>query len=117
MGLLYDQNALDAAWDLVKGWSMEERETLRSSVPKLALDAPIGGGKSLRDIAGEVLAIAESGLKARAFLNGEGQDESRYLAPLHEIVARGTVPAQVLLEKFHGEWGGDISRVYAGESF
>jgi len=117
VGLLYDQSALDAAWDLVKGWSMETRETLRSSVPKLALDAPIGGGKLLRDIAPEVLEIARSGLKSRAFLNAAGEDETRYLAPLDDIVARGTVPAQVLLEKFHGEWNGDITRVYAEESF
>jgi len=117
VGLLYDQGALDAAWDLVKGWSMEERETLRSSVPKLALDAPIAGGKKLRDIAGEVLAIARSGLKSRGLLNAAGEDETRYLAPLDEIVARGKVPAELLLEKFHGEWGGDIARVYAEESF
>lgn len=117
VGLLYDQGALDAAWDLVKGWSMEERETLRASVPRLALDAPIGGGKSLRDIAPEVLDIARAGLKNRAFLNAEGEDETRYLAPLDEIVARGKVPAQLLLEQFHGPWGGDISRVYAQESF
>ena len=65
VGLLYDQGALDAAWDLVKGWTMEERETLRSSVPKLALDAPIPGGGRLRDIAGEVLDIAHAGLAAR----------------------------------------------------
>jgi glutamate--cysteine ligase len=117
VGLLYDQSALDAAWDLVKGWSMETRETLRSSVPKLALHAPIGGSKTLRDIAAEVLEIARSGLKSRAFLNAAGEDETQYLAPLDDIVARGTVPAQVLLEKFHGEWNGDITRVYAEESF
>ena len=117
VGLLYDQTALDAAWDLVKGWSMEERESLRSCVPKLALDAPIAGGKTLRDIAPEVLAIARSGLQSRARLNPAGQDETQYLAPLDEIVARGKVPAELLLEKFHGEWGGDITRVYAEESF
>lgn len=117
VGLLYDQGALDAAWDLVKGWSMEDREALRSSVPRLALDAPIGGGKTLRDIAGEVLAIARSGLASRGLLNAAGEDETRYLAPLDEIVARGKVPAELLLEKFHGEWGGDITRVYAEESF
>lgn len=117
VGLLYDQGALDAAWDLVKGWSMDERETLRASVPKLALDAPIGGGKTLRDIAGEVLAIARSGLASRGLLNAAGEDETRYLAPLDEIVARGKVPAELLLEKFHGAWGGDIARVYEEESF
>lgn len=116
VGLLYDQGALDAAWDLVKGWDMEGREALRNAVPKLGLDAPLPGGGSLRDIAGEVLAIARTGLNSRNRLNSSGDNESGFLAPLDEIVASGKVPAQRLLDKFHGEWGGDITRVYE-ESF
>jgi glutamate--cysteine ligase len=116
VGLLYDQGALDAAWNLVKGWDMDGREALRAAVPKLGLDAPIPGGGTLKDIAAEVLAIARSGLNARGKLNKAGDNESGFLNPLDEIVSSGKVPAQVLLDKFHGEWGGDISRVY-GESF
>lgn len=116
VGLLYDDAALDAAWDVVKGWTMEEREALRNAVPELGLDAPIAGGGILRDIAGEVLDIAASGLNARARLNASGDNESGFLDPLREIVASGKVPAQRLLDKFHGEWAGDISRVY-DESF
>jgi glutamate--cysteine ligase len=116
VGLLYDQAALDAAWDLVKGWSMDEREALRNAVPKLALDAPLPGGGVLKDIAGEVLDIARAGLSARARLNSSGDNESGFLDPLHEIVRSGKVPAQTLLDKFHGPWDGDISRVYE-ESF
>ena len=116
VGLLYDQTALDAAWDLVKDWDMEGREALRSAVPKLGLDAPLPGGGRLADIAGEVLRISRAGLSARGRLNSNGDNESIFLAPLDEIVASGKVPAQRLLDKFHGEWGGDISRVYE-ESF
>ena len=116
VGLLYDQGALDAAWDLVKHWTMEEREALRDTVPKQALAAPIAGGGSLRDIAREVLDIARSGLAARGRINASGDNETGYLEPLFEIVERGKVPAEMLLDKFHGEWGGDISRVYE-ESF
>jgi glutamate--cysteine ligase len=116
VGLLYDQGALDAAWDLVKHWSMQEREDLRSEVPKLALDAPLPGGGTLRDIAGEVLDISRRGLGARARLNSSGDNETGYLEPLEEVVRSGKVPAQRLLDKFHGEWGGDITRVYE-ESF
>ncbi len=116
VGLLYDQGALDAAWDLVRGWDMEGRETLRREVPRLGLDAALPGGGTLRDIAGEVLAIARSGLNARARLNTAGDNESGFLAPLDEIVSSGKVPAQRLLDKFHGEWDGDIRRVYE-ESF
>lgn len=117
VGLLYDQTALDAAWDLVKGWTMEERETLRNAVPKLALDAPIPGGRKLKDIAGEVLAIARAGLSARGQLNSAGDNESGFLGPLDDIVASGRVPAQVLLDKYHGEWGGDLGHIYREKSF
>ncbi|KQO50961.1 glutamate--cysteine ligase [Sphingomonas sp. Leaf257] len=117
VGLLYDNGALDAAWDLVKDWSLDERQALRDSVPELALDAPLPGGGRLRDIAGEVLDIAHAGLAARARLNGAGDNETGFLDPLREIVRSGKVPAQVLLDRYHGEWGGDISRVYGEASF
>ncbi len=116
VGLLYDQGALDAAWNLVKDWSMEEREALRGAVPKMGLDAPVPGGRTLHDLAREVLPIARAGLSARAMLNSSGDNETGFLAPLEEIVESGRVPAQVLLDKFNGEWAGDISRVYE-ESF
>jgi glutamate--cysteine ligase len=116
VGLLYDQTALDAAWDLVKGWDMEGREALRNAVPKLGLDAPLPDGGTLRDIAGEAVAIARAGLSARGRLNSAGDNETSYLAPLEEIVSSGKVPAQRLLDKFNGEWAGDITRVYE-ESF
>ncbi|MCJ1962851.1 glutamate--cysteine ligase [Novosphingobium mangrovi (ex Hu et al. 2023)] len=117
VGLLYDQGALDAAWDLVKDWDMEGRETLRSSVPKLGLDAPIPTGGTLRDIAGEVLDIARQGLAARGRLNASGDNETGYLEPLAEIVASGRVPAQRLLDLYNGEWQGEIAPVYKVKSF
>ena len=116
VGLLYDAAALDAAWDLVKHWTMEEREALRTAVPRLALDAPVPGGGKLLDLAREVVEIARQGLVSRARLNSSGDSEAGFLEPLQEIVASGKVPAQRLLDKFHGEWGGDIGRVYE-ESF
>jgi glutamate--cysteine ligase len=117
VGLLYDQNALDAAWDVVKHWSLEEREALRDSVPKLGLKAPVPGGRTLGDIAPEILDIATAGLSARGRLNGSGDNESGFLDPLHEIVASGKTPAERLLERYHGAWGGDVSKVYEEESF
>ncbi|MCP3733664.1 glutamate--cysteine ligase [Sphingomonas sp. RP10(2022)] len=117
VGLLYDSQALDAAWDLVKDWSMEDREALRSAVPKLALDAPLPGGGRLGDIAGRVLDIAHAGLAARARGNGAGDDETGFLDPLREIVRTGKVPAQVLLDRYNGAWAGDLDRVYDEASF
>ena len=112
VGLLYDAGALDAAWDVVRHWTMEERETLRSAVPRLGLDAPIAGGRKLRDIAGEVLDIANAGLTARGRTDASGSNETGFLDPLREVVRSGKVPAEVLLEKYHGAWGGDVSKVY-----
>ena len=117
VGLLYDQTALDAAWDLVKGWSIDDRQALRDAVPKLALDAPLPRGGKLRDIAGEVLEIASAGLSARGRGNFAGDNETGFLDPLREIVRSGKTPADVLLERYHGEWGGDLSRVYDEFSF
>jgi len=112
VGLLYDDAALDAAWDLVKDWSLEGRQALRDAVPKLALDAPLPGGGRLHDIAGAVLDIAHGGLKARARFNAAGEDETGFLDPLREIVRSGKVSAQGLLDRYHGVWGGDVTRVY-----
>lgn len=117
VGLLYDQGALDAAWDLVKDWTIDERQALRDAVPKLGLNAPIAGGGKLRDIAGQVLDIAGAGLSARARFNRAGDNETGFLDPLREIVRSGKVPAEVLLEKYHGVWGGDVSKVYDESSF
>ncbi|MES1976009.1 MAG: glutamate--cysteine ligase [Pseudomonadota bacterium] len=112
VGLLYDGAALDAAWDVVKHWTLEERQALRDSVPRLALDAPIPGGGKLRDIAGAVLDIANAGLAARNRTDASGSNETGFLDPLREIVRSGKVPAELLLEKYHGPWGGDVSHIY-----
>ncbi|MEZ5693943.1 MAG: glutamate--cysteine ligase [Altererythrobacter sp.] len=112
VGILYDGPSLDAAWDLVKDWTMEEREALRNAVPKLALDADIPGGRKLRDLAREVLEISRQGLASRARLNTSGDNETGFLETLDEIVASGKVPAQRMLDLYHGDWSGDITRIY-----
>lgn len=117
VGLLYDQGALDAAWDEVKHWSMEEREALRSAVPAQGLNAPLPGGGKLLDLAGRILDISSAGLAARDRLNSSGDNETGYLDPLREIVASGKTVAEQLLEKYHGPWNGDVSRVYDEMSF
>ncbi|WP_461458280.1 glutamate--cysteine ligase [Parasphingorhabdus sp.] len=117
VGLLYDQTALDAAWDRVKGWSMEEREALRNAVPKQGLSAPLPGGGKLLDLAGEILDIASAGLTARGRLNTSGDNESGFLDPLRDVVAKGKSPAAQLLDRYHGEWNGDLSHIYDEMSF
>ena len=117
VGLMYDQTALDAAWDQVKHWTMEERETLRNNVPRLGLDAPIPGGETLHDLSKRILDISSAGLKARGRLNSSGDNETGFLDPLREIVASGKSSAQRLLDLYHGDWNGDISKIYDDMSF
>jgi len=116
VGLLYDDASLDAAWDIVKGWTAEERQKLRDDVPKLGLRATIRG-QSVRDLATHCLAIAREGLKRRNRLDSERRDEARYLEPLDDLVARGVTPAEELLERFHGAWGGSVAPIYTEYSY
>ncbi len=116
VGLLYDRTALDAAWDLVQDWTFEEHANLRAEVPRAGLETRFRAG-TLAEIAREVLAIAQSGLKARGRLNHNGLDESLHLAQLHEILGRGHCPAQEKLEAFHGRWGGSVEPVYSEEAY
>jgi glutamate--cysteine ligase len=111
VGLLYDEACLDAAWDIVADWAAEERQKLRDDVPKLGLRAIIRG-RSVQDIATQCLAIARDGLKRRNRIDASGRDETRYLEPLDDLVARGITPAEELLEKFHGAWGGSVAPGY-----
>jgi glutamate--cysteine ligase len=117
VGLLYDQSALDAAWDEVKHWTLEERQRLRDEVPRLGLKASTPAGETLQQLGGRILAIAEAGLTARACLNSAGDNESGFLDPLRETITRGTTPAELLLERYSGEWQGDVSRIYEELSF
>jgi glutamate--cysteine ligase len=112
VGLLYDDDSLAAAWDLVKNWSAQERQQLRDEVPGLGFKATIGG-RSVLQLAKATLAMAEQGLRRRARLDGNGHDETRYLRPLQEFVARGITPAEELLEKYHGPWGGSVDPIYS----
>ena len=111
VGLLYDAAARDAAWDLVRDFSMAERNALRDDVPRHALKTPFRGG-SLRDIAIEALKIADAGLRRRARADSCGVDESGFIAPLLEIAEAGETPAERKLALFHGAWNGSVDPVF-----
>src|SRR5512134_2736370 len=111
VGLLYDDVSLDAAWDLCKAWTMEEREQLRADVPKAALKARFRG-RPVQDLALQVLEIARAGLKRRARLDKQGRDETRFLDPLHVIAETGRCPAEDKLALYHGRWGGNVDPAF-----
>ena len=110
-GILYDDGALAAAWDLVKDWNVAERQELRDDVPKLGFDAAIRKRK-VRDLAHDVVSLARDGLIRRRRLDRTGRDESHFLAPLEEVVESGKTPAEVLLARFHGEWKGSVEPIF-----
>jgi glutamate--cysteine ligase len=112
VGLLYDDVALDAAWELVKGWTAAERQALRSAVPMQALKAPIRN-TTAQSIAIEAVKIAQAGLARRKKLNASGKDETVFLAEIEEIASSGVTAAERLLEKYHGPWKRDLRRVFA----
>ena len=117
VGLLYDDEALGSAWDLVKHWSIEGREKLRHDVPRLALEAMTPDGRSMQELAGQVLDISAGGLTRRARLNSAGDNEGGFLDPLREVVLTGITPADRLLNKYQNEWDGDVSHIYEEFSF
>ena len=114
MGIFYDSAALAQAWDLCKDWKIEDHERLRADVARLGLKAQIAG-RSVQDVAKDMLAIARGGLKRRNQLSAGMVDESNYLSQLDEIADSGVTPADRLIELYHGPWGGDASKVF--ESF
>lgn len=111
MGVLYDSAALAAAWDLCKDWDISDHERLRADVARIGLKAEVAG-RSVRDIAVDMVAIAKEGLKTRNRLSGGMVDESGYLAELEHIADTGVTPAERLLELFHGQWGGQVDPVF-----
>jgi len=105
VGLLYDAAALTAATALIRDWTVEEMAALRAAVPRTALATPFRD-RTVGAVAREMLAIARAGLLSR------GHGEETYLAPLDETLARGKTPAERWLDKYHGEWGGDVTRIF-----
>ena len=117
VGLLYDDVALDAAWELVRHWTGPQREAMRRSAPALGLKAAAPGGRLLQDVAKDVLAIAAKGLSRRAALGHSGDDETGFLRDLQEIAASGKTPADRLLDLYHGEWGRRVEPVFQARAY
>ena len=111
VGLLYDQTALDAAWDLVKHWRFDERQVLRDEAPRLGFRAR-AADRLAKDVAIDALAIAAEGLRRRARLNTSQADERVFLEPLIEFATAGITPAERKLALYHGAWGESVDPVF-----
>jgi glutamate--cysteine ligase len=115
-GLLYDSTSLDAAWDLVKDWSAEERQSLRDAVPRTALRTPLRR-TTLLEVARQVLAIAQAGLQRRAFANAKGEDERIFLEPVEAILRDGLTPADEILLRYERDWGRRTDPLFTDYAF
>jgi glutamate--cysteine ligase len=115
-GILYDDDGLEATWDLVKRWSAADRQKLRDDVPKQGLAARVHG-RTVFEIATDALKLARAGLARRRRFDIEGKDETRYLEVLEDRLARGTTPAQELLDKFRGPWRGSVDPIYSEQAY
>jgi glutamate--cysteine ligase len=109
VGLMYEQSALDAAWDLVKGFDAETRETLRVAASEKALQGEAAGVKLL-DLSRAAVALSQAGLKAR------GLGEEIYLTPLVQSLKSGTTQADRWLRDYHGPWAGSLTPIYEASS-
>jgi glutamate--cysteine ligase len=111
VGIFYDQECLDAAWDLVKDWTNEEHQMLREDVPKFGLCTKFRNLR-VRDLALQMLDISRKGLEKRAIQSSCGKDESIYLEPLQIIADTATTPAERKLGKYHSVWNKDLKHMF-----
>ena len=116
VGLLYDDVALDACWDLVKDWTAEERQALRDAVPRQGFKAPFRKA-TVHELAQRMLEISTAGLKRRAALDAGGMSEEGFLNPLRELVNRGYTRAEEMLKNYHGVWNRDLAHLYSEYNF
>ena len=114
-GLLYNHAALDAAWDIAKNWNAEQRQALRDDVPKQGLKAKVEQ-RTVLQIAHELLAISAAGLKARACLNKDGQDETIYLEPIKALLNKGQTQSNILTEAYTSNWHKNIDFVFENQA-
>jgi len=111
-GLLYDETALDEAWQLVKSWTEGDREALRQSVRTIGLKSPVPGGRTLQALGKDVLEIARKGLRNRGKLSVSGDDETGFLQELDHTIATGMTPAEELLRAYYQDWDRDTRKVF-----
>ncbi|MFN3232390.1 MAG: glutamate--cysteine ligase [Alphaproteobacteria bacterium] len=111
VGLMYDDDCLDAAWDIIKDWKLTKHERLRHEVPLKALNTELSFG-TMQDLAKRVLEISAEGLKRRGHLDKTGDDETCFLRSLNEIAESGITPAEELLDAYNTRWNGSVMPVF-----
>lgn len=115
-GILYDENALNAADDMIRDWTAQERETLRAEVTRHGLRTPFRQ-TTVQQLARRALAIARQGLVARRRLDRHNRDETIHLAPIERVAETNETVSDRLLELYRTSWNSDIDRVFEEQAF
>jgi glutamate--cysteine ligase len=116
VGLYYDQTSLDAAASMIADWTPAEHQALRDLVPRLGLKTPFRG-RTLREVALDVLALSRAGLQRRARQDNCGENETHYLNPLFAIADSGRTPAEDLLRDFETRWHGNVDPIFTEHAY
>ncbi len=109
VGLLYDQAALDGAWDLVKG--VDGRLSGRSCAPPCLARPwrPASVAAAFAMWPRDVLKLSRAGLVRRSLKGSRGRDESFFLDVLDDIVARDRTRAEDLVDSVQSRNGAATS--------
>ncbi|MDC3401563.1 glutamate--cysteine ligase [Alphaproteobacteria bacterium] len=116
VGLLYDPATQKKVFDLISDWTEEERLYLRGQAPHTGLKTKFRNS-TVQEIASQLLDLSQQGLRARGKMDSMGADEAGFLAPLFKTIRDGKTPADILVEKYHGEWQGDMRRIFVDNAF
>jgi glutamate--cysteine ligase len=109
-GILYEEQALEAAWALAAAPNHEQCERARADVARRGLAAEFAG-RRVRELAEELVAIARQGLVRIGDAGRRDPDETVYLDPILEQLSLGMSPGQVVLERWEGEWHRSLDRL------
>jgi glutamate--cysteine ligase len=116
VGLLYDSDALAAAWDVAKHWTADMRDALRVDAAHYGLKAKIGK-RSVQDVAKEIVAISREGLRRRARSGAMAVNETHFIDPLQAIAESGVTMGEYLAHHFVHDLKGDARKLLAEVSF
>ena len=116
VGLLYCDEALAEAEDLVRDVGSDDVMAARLSVAKDGLRGKLGA-HDVATLAKKTIDIASKGLRNRGIFDDGGDDESGFLQPLRKVIATQKTPAEVMLDLYHGDWAEDIDQVFTSNQY
>ena len=116
VGLLYCDEALAEAEDLVRDIGANDVMEARLSVAKDGLRGKLGS-HDVATLAKKTIDIASKGLRNRGIFDDGGDDESGFLQPLRKVIATQKTPADVMLDLYHGDWAEDIDQVFTSNRY